>query len=188
MMNDRDKFVLRCEVSGNPCGTDTHQIGYPCQCNQCKAAQAIRELETDNKQVEESNEALHNRVRTQQAKITKLEACNAELEGWEKACKNESNSRAKLQKLTVDCGERLSEAEDKITELEAELAERDKDIIISYACGYEGGHDATVESYFGGDGRIESHFDTAIEWLEDANREEIFEYYRTVLPPTEDKK
>ena len=29
---------LKCEISGNQCGTDTHLIGYPCQCATCRRA------------------------------------------------------------------------------------------------------------------------------------------------------
>ena len=50
--------------------------------------------------------------------IKLLEARNAEMEGWEKACKNESASRSKLQKLAVDCGEKLSEADAEIFKLQ----------------------------------------------------------------------
>lgn len=25
-----------CEISGNPCGTDTHRVGYECPCNPCR--------------------------------------------------------------------------------------------------------------------------------------------------------
>lgn len=26
----------RCEITGNPCGTDTWVVGRPCQCNPCQ--------------------------------------------------------------------------------------------------------------------------------------------------------
>lgn len=26
----------RCEITNNPCGTDTWVIGHPCQCNPCQ--------------------------------------------------------------------------------------------------------------------------------------------------------
>ena len=28
--------VLRCEITGNPCGTDTWEINYSCQCKNCQ--------------------------------------------------------------------------------------------------------------------------------------------------------
>lgn len=27
---------LRCEVTGNPCGTDTWRVGHECPCPQCQ--------------------------------------------------------------------------------------------------------------------------------------------------------
>lgn len=39
----RDNFdrvfgkVLRCEVTKNPCGTDTRPAGVPCPCESCQA-------------------------------------------------------------------------------------------------------------------------------------------------------
>lgn len=29
--------VFRCEVTGNPCGTDTHMFDNVCSCAQCEA-------------------------------------------------------------------------------------------------------------------------------------------------------
>jgi len=29
--------VFRCEITGNPCGTDTWEINHPCQCKNCQA-------------------------------------------------------------------------------------------------------------------------------------------------------
>ena len=34
-----EHLVMRCLVSKNPCGTDTHMVGQPCQCENCKNAQ-----------------------------------------------------------------------------------------------------------------------------------------------------
>ena len=28
--------VVRCEVTGNPCGTDTWFVGHPCSCGPCR--------------------------------------------------------------------------------------------------------------------------------------------------------
>lgn len=28
--------ILRCEITGNPCGSDTWEINHPCQCKNCK--------------------------------------------------------------------------------------------------------------------------------------------------------
>jgi hypothetical protein len=28
--------ILRCEITGNPCGTDTWGINHPCQCKNCQ--------------------------------------------------------------------------------------------------------------------------------------------------------
>ena len=32
---------LRCQLSGNPCGTDTTMLGMPCQCDTCLAAKVL---------------------------------------------------------------------------------------------------------------------------------------------------
>jgi queuine/archaeosine tRNA-ribosyltransferase len=32
MMTERG----RCEVTNNPCGTDTWAVGHPCQCSECQ--------------------------------------------------------------------------------------------------------------------------------------------------------
>lgn len=29
--------MFRCEVTGNPVGTDTWKVGSPCQCKECSA-------------------------------------------------------------------------------------------------------------------------------------------------------
>ena len=29
------KDVIRCKITGNPCGTDTHQVDAPCCCENC---------------------------------------------------------------------------------------------------------------------------------------------------------
>lgn len=29
--------MFRCEVTGNPVGTDTWKVGAPCQCHECSA-------------------------------------------------------------------------------------------------------------------------------------------------------
>lgn len=48
--------VLRCEVTGNPVGTDTRQVGFPCHCENCSppdkkeraaALQALADLDRD---------------------------------------------------------------------------------------------------------------------------------------------
>lgn len=48
--------VLRCEVTGNPVGTDTRQVGFPCRCENCSppdkreraaALQALADLDRD---------------------------------------------------------------------------------------------------------------------------------------------
>lgn len=28
--------ILRCEITGNPCGTDTWEINHPCKCKNCQ--------------------------------------------------------------------------------------------------------------------------------------------------------
>ena len=38
------EYTLICEISENPCGSDTWEINHPCQCSEY-----IRELETLNK-------------------------------------------------------------------------------------------------------------------------------------------
>ncbi len=35
--------VLRCEITGNPCGTDTWEINYTCPCKNCQ--QYLKERE-----------------------------------------------------------------------------------------------------------------------------------------------
>ena len=35
--------VLRCENTGNPCGTDTYQDGYHCQCVNCAMDRLLSE-------------------------------------------------------------------------------------------------------------------------------------------------
>ena len=39
------KIILRCEITGNPCGTDTRSKNQPCNCANCiryDAAKAAR--------------------------------------------------------------------------------------------------------------------------------------------------
>jgi hypothetical protein len=31
-----EPLILRCDVTGHPCGTDTRMVGYPCQCQVCR--------------------------------------------------------------------------------------------------------------------------------------------------------
>lgn len=31
-------MISRCDITGNPIGTDTRALGQPCQCTSCKAA------------------------------------------------------------------------------------------------------------------------------------------------------
>lgn len=40
------KEPLRCLITHNICGTDTHQVGNPCGCQNCKSAAEITRLET----------------------------------------------------------------------------------------------------------------------------------------------
>jgi len=28
--------ILRCEITSNPCGTDTWEINHPCECKNCQ--------------------------------------------------------------------------------------------------------------------------------------------------------
>jgi hypothetical protein len=35
LRSESEPWPLRCEISGNPCGTDTVQVGYQCQCANC---------------------------------------------------------------------------------------------------------------------------------------------------------
>ena len=37
--------LIRCDVTGNPWGTDTRMIGRPCLCQGCRAGVRILELE-----------------------------------------------------------------------------------------------------------------------------------------------
>ena len=36
MVGPSSPWPLRCKVTGNPCGTDTHLIGRSCQCEHCR--------------------------------------------------------------------------------------------------------------------------------------------------------
>lgn len=33
---EREDATPRCEVTGNPVGTDTWEVGHPCQCRPCR--------------------------------------------------------------------------------------------------------------------------------------------------------
>jgi len=46
-------------------------------------------------------------------------------------------------------------------------------LITAYSSGYEDGHHATVEGYFCGDGKSESHHENAEIWIND-NLDELF--------------
>mgnify|MGYP006275240163 CR=1 FL=1 len=37
----RELVIWRCDVTGNPVGTDTRPIGAPCQCQGCRAASLL---------------------------------------------------------------------------------------------------------------------------------------------------
>ena len=50
-----------CRVSGNPCGTDTHAKGFPCQCDTCRAVECIAELEAE---LERTTNAIHQYMQT----------------------------------------------------------------------------------------------------------------------------
>lgn len=39
----------RCEITGNPCGTDTWEINHPCQCKNCQKYLKKEELKRDYK-------------------------------------------------------------------------------------------------------------------------------------------
>ena len=46
MVSPLDAKAWRCDVTGNPVGTDTVMVGAPpCQCQGCRAAERIAELE-----------------------------------------------------------------------------------------------------------------------------------------------
>ena len=36
-----------CRVTGNPCGTDAHAKGFPCQCDTCRAVECIAEMDAE---------------------------------------------------------------------------------------------------------------------------------------------
>ncbi len=42
--------VIRCQKSGNPCGTDTWVVGRPCKCEHCTAYLALHALVLPDKQ------------------------------------------------------------------------------------------------------------------------------------------
>lgn len=42
---ERLRDPWRCDVTGNPYGTDTRMIGKPCLCQGCRAADRIEKLE-----------------------------------------------------------------------------------------------------------------------------------------------
>lgn len=44
LLADRLEMDLRCELSGNPCGTDAHMVGFPCQCPMCCAHRGCRRV------------------------------------------------------------------------------------------------------------------------------------------------
>jgi hypothetical protein len=53
---------MTCKVTGNPCGSDTWQIGHPCKCENCQAwlaAQAPRVAETLTDDLEMAKGLLH---------------------------------------------------------------------------------------------------------------------------------
>ena len=33
--SDVERIVMRCDVTKNPCGTDTRPVGMPCLCKTC---------------------------------------------------------------------------------------------------------------------------------------------------------
>ncbi len=35
-LEDARRGEVRCEVTGNPCGTDTWEVNSPCQCSPCR--------------------------------------------------------------------------------------------------------------------------------------------------------
>jgi hypothetical protein len=35
--------MLRCKVTGNPCGSDTWMVGHPCQCSECQKYIAFKD-------------------------------------------------------------------------------------------------------------------------------------------------
>jgi len=54
------------------------------------------------------------------------------------------------------------------------LTEKEKSLLsLGYCIGKEAGHHETVEGYFSGDGRSESHIDDAIEFISDLTIDDI---------------
>ena len=50
-----------------------------------------------------------------------------------------------------------------------------KDLIIAYSSGYENGHNDTVDGFFYGDGASEIHDSDAVEWIEKALDNGLFD-------------
>jgi hypothetical protein len=39
--------VLKCEITGNPCGTDTWEVNHPCTCKNCTIYLELLDMEKE---------------------------------------------------------------------------------------------------------------------------------------------
>jgi hypothetical protein len=107
---------LRCAISGNPCGTDTYEINHPCQCDPCRSADAIRELE----------------AKCEAYDAAKLEAESLATSLWKRfyyeispnfeLCDSVAGVISQIDNMAAGLGERITELEARVAELGKELA------------------------------------------------------------------
>ena len=68
---DRIERPWRCDVTGNPVGTDTQMIGYTCDCQGCRAYAELSRLRAEN---EEQRKALEPFARAGFDKLASVDA------------------------------------------------------------------------------------------------------------------
>ena len=89
-MSERYNYIgAICQVSGNPCGTDTHAKGFPCQCAPCRAIDCIAELETKVAMLEKKNADLN----------VELNNALGWYEKWQKIASDRSKEILRLMEL-----------------------------------------------------------------------------------------
>lgn len=64
--------VVYCQVTGNPCGTDTWVVGHPCECGTCYLWLRLRAVEADKDVLAEHAEAALREREDAQAEARRL--------------------------------------------------------------------------------------------------------------------
>jgi hypothetical protein len=109
MSDDLVSRPWRCDVTGNPVGTDTATLGAkPCQCQGCRAAQALTEARAEIERLRAKPPPLNAQslpgvdalVKTLEAQVDEaLRSCLAEREGRLKAESELSTLRARVREV-----------------------------------------------------------------------------------------